>query len=103
MTVTKLQAAAHELQLSRFPVYPVVVRLSIGAGMRQQHDKNTKRRCFVALPCPLAHRLAVGWIAEDVMGAPALGEAVVFLRIEPQALCIAACRARVQREIEIPS
>jgi hypothetical protein len=69
--VPELQAPLHEAEFS-LAVYPVMEPARIGSRMGQQHNSGTRKRGEIALPRPLSHLHAIGWVAENNVFAPIL-------------------------------
>jgi hypothetical protein len=82
------------------PMARVVEPSGVRARMREQDNERSLLRRLIALPRPLAHCLAVRWIAKDAMIFPILHEAIVFLGEEGGTGRIFLGCARIKRELE---
>src|SRR5262249_43034212 len=86
--VAKFETAADKTNFMRLAVYPIVEPSGVGARMSEENDERSPLCGLVALPRPLAHRLAVRRIAKHSMLFPILFEPVVFFCEEGRAFFI---------------
>ena len=86
---------------SDFALHHVVVPpTGVGARGQEGHDRGSLKVCLVGLLHPQADRAPVGWIHEDRVLAPVLGEAVQLAGEEMLALRVGWGRSGIHSEPE---
>src|SRR5690554_1619634 len=83
-TVAEFQATTYEADFGGLAVDPGMEPARVSTGMGEQHDQRALLRRLEALLRPLANGTTIGRIAEHMMMAPILAQAILVLReVEP--------------------
>src|SRR5262249_17488380 len=81
-------------------INPIMKPTGIGSRVGEEYNNRAVERRVVALTCPRTHVPTVRWIAEDVVLAPILKQAVLLLGVEFETFCIGRRCAGVERKVE---